>query len=149
MTKFTYRLDGVLEMKRKLEKQAEMGFAAIKARLNAEEDKLDLLIVKQQDCEEALQKSMLDLLDFRKIRLQHDAVDYAKDSVEKQKLSIKRIQKQVDLAAAKLNSLMQERKSMEKLRENEFEEYLKEYNAEMSKEVDELISYKHVALKDD
>ena len=149
MTKFTYRLDGVLEMKRKLEKQAEMEFAAIKARLNAEEDKLDLLIVKQQDCEEALQKSMLDLLDFRKIRLQHDAVDYAKDSVEKQKLSIKRIQKQVDLAAAKLNSLMQERKSMEKLRENEFEEYLKEYNAEMSKEVDELISNKHVALKDD
>lgn len=149
MTKFTFRLEGILEIKRKLEKQAEMEFAAVKARLNAEEDKLLQLRQRQRDCEERLQSLMLDVLDFRKIRLQHDAVDAAREGVEKQKLSIKRVQKQVDLAAAKLNTLMQERKSMEKLREKEFEAYKKEYSAEMSKEVDELISYKHASGGDE
>lgn len=145
MTKFTYRLEGVLEIKRKLEKQAEMEFAAAKARLNAEEEKLEICKSKLVECEAELKAVMQDDLDVKKIRLKHDAVDYATEKVENQKMAVKRAGKQVDLAAAKLNTLMQERKSMEKLRENEFAEYMKEYNAEMSKEVDELVSYKAVA----
>lgn len=145
MTKFTYRLDGVLGIKMKLEKQAEMEFAAAKMKLNAEEAKLEDCIRKLEESEALLKTMMLDSLDVKKIRQQHSAVEYAGERAEKQQMAVKRAGKQVDLAAAKLNMLMQERKSMEKLREKEFEEYKKEYNAEMSKEVDELVSYKAVA----
>lgn len=144
MTKFTYRLDGVLEIKIKLEKQAKMEFATAKARLNSEEDRLEEYTAALTETEETLKRMMLDVLDIRKIRSQHAAVDFAAERVENQKLAVKRAAKQVDLAAAKLNTIMQERKSMEKLRKREFDEYMKDYNAELSKEVDELVSYKYV-----
>jgi flagellar export protein FliJ len=38
---------------------------------------------------------------------------------------------------------MQERKSMEKLKENKLAEYMREYNEEESKQTDELISYQY------
>lgn len=144
MTKFTYRLDGVLEIKIKLEKQAKMEFATAKARLNSEEDRLEEYAAALDEAEETLRRMMLDMLDIRKIRNQHAAIDFAAERVENQKLAVKRAAKQVDLAAAKLNTIMQERKSMEKLRKREFDEYMKDYNAELSKEVDELVSYKYV-----
>lgn len=144
MTKFTYRLDGVLEIKIKLEKQAKMEFATAKARLNSEEDRLEEYTATLTETEDTLKRMMLDVLDIRKIRSQHAAVDFAAERVENQKLAVKRAAKQVDLAAAKLNTIMQERKSMEKLRKREFDEYMKDYNAELSKEVDELVSYKYV-----
>ena len=65
------------------------------------------------------------------------------DQIKLQKYAVKRAEKQVDLATQKLNTVMQERKSMEKLKENRFAEYMREYNEEESKQTDELISYQY------
>lgn len=145
MTKFTFRLEGILAIKVKLEKQAKMEFAAAKARLNTEEEKLEKTISERDIYEDELRQMMLDVLDVRKINLKRSALEYAKEAVEKQRMAVKRAAKQVELASAKLNTVMQERKTMEKLREKEFEEYKKQYSAEESKEVDGLVSYKYVA----
>ena len=44
-----------------------------------------------------------------------------------------------------LSNAIMERKTIEKLKEKEFEEYIKEYNDEERKQIDELVSYRHNA----
>lgn len=144
MTKFTFRLEGILAIKEKLEKQAKMDFAAAKARLNTEQDKLEQRKKERDICEEELRQLMSDMLDLKKINFKYSALDYRKEAVKQQEMAVKRASKQVDLATVRLNTAMQEKKTIEKLREKEFDEYRKLYNAEESKEVDGLVSYNYV-----
>ena len=52
-------------------------------------------------------------------------------------------QKNVDIAQRRLNDAVKERKTYEKLRENAFEDFMQEMNAQESKEIDELVSYSY------
>ncbi len=54
---------------------------------------------------------------------------------------IARAAKAVEKARAALQELMQERKAHEKLKENAFEEFMKDELAAESKEIDQLTSY--------
>ena len=71
------------------------------------------------------------------------AIKVTETQIKTQGFAVKRAQKQVDAATTKLNTVMQERKSMEKLKENKFAEYMQAYNEEESKQTDELISYQY------
>ena len=148
MTRFSFRLESILQIKIKLEEQAKMEFAAVKIRLNEEEEKLDLLKAKKEAYEQALKKLYMDELDIRMINFTAGAVRIVDGQIKTQVFAVKRAQKQVELASEKLNKVMQERKSMEKLKENKFAEYMKEYNEEESKQTDELISYQYGKVED-
>jgi len=63
--------------------------------------------------------------------------------INTQVFAVKRAEKKVAVASDKLSTVMQERKSMEKLKENKLAEYMREYNEEESKQTDELISYQY------
>ena len=143
MTKFTFRLESILSIKLKLEEQAKMEFGAAKLKLNEEQDKLDGLFTKKSEYEEELKKLYSDDLDVKRINVTARAIDIVDEQIKVQKYAVKRAEKQVDLATQKLNTVMQERKSMEKLKENRFAEYMREYNEEESKQTDELISYQY------
>ena len=58
-------------------------------------------------------------------------------------MMVKRAEKQLELMRTRLNTVVMERKTIEKLREKRFAEYLQEYNNEERKQVDELVSYRH------
>lgn len=47
------------------------------------------------------------------------------------------------LLQRRLNDAVKERKTYEKLRENAFEDFMQEMNAQESKEIDELVSYSY------
>ena len=128
MTKFTFRLESIL---------------SIKMKLNEEQEKLEGLYEKKNGYEEELKRLYSDDLDVRLINGTARAIDIMEDQIKLQKYAVKRAEKQVDLATQKLNTVMQERKSMEKLKENRFAEYMREYNEEESKQTDELISYQY------
>jgi len=51
-------------------------------------------------------------------------------------------QRAVEKAGEKLDNAMKERKTYEKLKENAFEEFKAEINAEEQKEINELVSFK-------
>ena len=148
MTRFSFRLESILQIKIKLEEQAKMEFAAAKLRLNEEEDKLKALTDRKEAYERELKKLYMDDLDIKKINFTASAISIVDGQVKTQTFAVKRAAKQVDLASDKLKSVMQERKSMEKLRENKFAEYMREYNEEESKQTDELISYQYGKTED-
>ena len=56
-------------------------------------------------------------------------------------LEVHKAEKQLDIVRKRLNEVMIERKTYEKLREKKFEEFKAEVLYEENKEVDELVSY--------
>ena len=143
MTKFTFRLESILQIKLKLEEQAKMEFGAAKMRLNEEEDKLEALKMKKEAYEDELKKLYIGNIDVRMINSTSQAIEVTKTQRKTQGFAVKRAEKQVEIATNKLNTVMQERKSLEKLKENKLADYMREYNEEESKQTDELISYQY------
>ena len=64
-----------------------------------------------------------------------------KSAVRTQMIQVHVAEKNVELARNRLNQVMMERKTYEKLREKAFEEFKQEIAYEENKLVDELVSY--------
>ena len=143
MKKFSFDLQGVLEIKQKLEGQAKINFGIARAKLNAEEAKRDEIIARKNEYGERLKALMNGDLNIVEIARCEDAIDIIDEQLSQQELMVRRAEKQVELMRQRLNTVVMERKTIEKLREKRFADYLKEYNDEERKQVDELVSYRH------
>lgn len=149
MNKFVFELQGVLEIKQKLEGQAKINFGVARAKLNAEEEKRDFIIGRLDGFRDELTQQMTGKIDILEIGRLQDAVSVMEEQLASQEMVVKRAEKQLELMRSRLNTVVMERKTIEKLREKQFDEYMKEYNAEERKQVDELISYRHSTPTDE
>ena len=141
MAVFKYKLQNVLDIKLRMEDQARAVFASAQAKLNAEEEKRDLLIARRIEYEEEgkrMRESVLNVIDMRD---NTRAIDNIKEQIVAQEKNVEQAAKVVEQARIRLTDAMQERKIHEKLKENSFEEFKREINAAESKEIDELVSY--------
>ena len=141
MAKFRYRMQSILEIKKKLEEQAKNEFAAARAALNEEEDKLEQLKKRKEAYEDegrALRENTLNIMDIIENK---EALLRMDEFIADQQLNVKRAQDRMEEARLALQTAMQESKTQEKLREKAFEQFVKEENARESKEIDELVSY--------
>ena len=138
MAKFRYRMQSILEIKKKLEEQAKNEFAAARAALNEEEDKLEQLKKRKEAYEDegrALRENTLNIMDIIENK---EALLRMDEFIADQQLNA---QDRMEEARLALQTAMQESKTQEKLREKAFEQFVKEENKRESKEIDELVSY--------
>lgn len=143
MARFRYRMQNILDVKEKLETQAKNEFAIANAKLLEEEKKLESLRERKAGYEDKL-RSLYDAgLDVVEINRTRDAIDNIKLRIEEQELNVKHAMKNVDIAREHLTEAMQERKTHEKLKEKQFEQFLLDEAAKESKEIDELVSFRH------
>ena len=141
MAKFKYRMQSILEVKKKLEEQAKNEFAAARAALNEEEDKLEQLKKRKEAYEDegrALREDTLNIMDIIENK---EALLRMDEFIADQQLNVKRAEDRMEEARLALQTAMQESKTQEKLREKAFEAFVKEENAKEAKEIDELVSY--------
>lgn len=141
MAKFRYRMQSILEIKKKLEEQAKNEFTAARAALNEEEDKLEQLKKRKEAYEDegrALRENTLNIMDIIENK---EALLRMDEFIADQQLNVKRAQDRMEEARLALQTAMQESKTQEKLREKAFEQFVKEENKRESKEIDELVSY--------
>lgn len=141
MAKFRYRMQSILEIKKKLEEQAKNEFAAARAVLNEEEEKLEQLKKRKEAYEDegrALRENTLNIMDIIENK---EALLRMDEFIADQQLNVKRAQDRMEEARLALQNAMQESKTQEKLREKAFEQFVKEENKRESKEIDELVSY--------
>lgn len=141
MAKFKYRMQSILEVKKKLEEQAKNEFAAARAALNEEEDKLEQLKKRKEAYEDegrALREDTLNIMDIIENK---EALLRMDEFIADQQLNVKRAEDRMEEARLALQTAMQESKTQEKLREKAFEQFMKDENARESKEIDELVSY--------
>ena len=69
--------------------------------------------------------------------------------IKNQAVAVHVAQKNLDRERVKLNQVMVERKTHEKLKERSFEEFVKELNYAENKEIDQLISFNYSEKNDE
>lgn len=143
MARFRYKMQSILDIKEKLETRAKQDFAQANTRLEAERAKLVELQKRRNFYLEEGKQLRLEKIDIRKIRENKMAVLKMDEYIKEQMVQINLATREVERARTALQSLMQERKAHEKLKENAFQEFLKEEQATESKEVDQLTTYTH------
>lgn len=149
MAKFIFGLQSVLDIKEKFEVQRKMEYAAAQQKLIEEERKLLELRNKKKYYEMQMRESMTSGLDVQKIRECNSGIEIMKSAIKFQLIEVNKAQKEVDEAQLKLNEAVKETKTYEKLRENAFEEFVQELNAQESKEIDELVSYNYQLVSEE
>ncbi len=149
MAKFLYRMQSILNIKLKMESQAKNEFAIANGKLREEEEKLKALEARQRGYESELKRLYSDNLQIQKITETQQAVEIMKYKVKLQILEVKHAQKNVETARIKLQTAMQERKTHDKLKEKEFEQFLLDEASKESKAIDELVSYRHGQKKEE
>ena len=141
MAKFVYRMQNILELKKKIEEQEKANFGMATARYNEEQQKLRDIMIKQAGYERQLRELTVGDIDIKEIKTCKGAIASMKVALRAQMIEVSKAQKAMENARKKLNAVMMERKMHEKLREHAFEEFLDEIDREESKITDELVSY--------
>lgn len=141
MAVFRYKMQNILNIKCKLETQAKMAFAAAAAALAAEEEKLLGLRTRRGQYEEEAKRLRCQRLDIDRINQCQRAIEAMKELIRRQQVSVHIAQRNVETARARLNEVMVERKTYEKLKEHALEAFLQEQASAEGKEIDQLVSY--------
>ena len=143
MARFRYRMQNILDVKEKLETQARNEFAIAAAKEREEEAKLLALKERRDGYEKRLKDLVGEKLDLKSIKEAEDAVEIIKYHIRGQELNLAAARQGLEVARQKLTAAMQDRKTHERLKEKQFEEFVAEEAAKESKEIDELVSYRY------
>ncbi|HEX3077062.1 MAG TPA: flagellar export protein FliJ [Lachnospiraceae bacterium] len=143
MAKFIYKMQNILDIKYKLEEQQKTAFSLARLKLTEEEQKLDQMHQRKEQYQNALANSMVSYLNITDIKWYESAVETMKYKIKIQILAVKRAENELEAVRKKLTEIMIDRKTHEKLKENEFELFKEELNSTEKKEVDELVSFKY------
>ena len=132
MAKFAYRMQSILDIKEKMEGQAKIAYGVANAKLMDEQGKLQQIMIRKAGYESQARNLVNGTIDVPKIKECKRAVDT---------MNVHVAEKNVEAARLKLNEVMMERKTHERLKEQAFEVFKQEMQYAENKEIDELVSY--------
>lgn len=141
MAKFVYRMQNILNIKQKLETQAQMAFALANQAYREEQLKLQGYLVRRVGYEKRLKELMAGTIDVQAVTNARSDLNAMKTIVRRQMMEVHKAELVLEDARRALNEVMQERKVQEKLREKAFDEFRHELAVQETKEIDELVSY--------
>lgn len=141
MAKFRYRMQSILDITNQMENQAKMELGQAQRRLQNEEERLQHLRDRKEAYLEEGRKARLNALSVQELKDNEYAVARMDEFIAIQIDNVRKAEMEVEKARLKLQEIMKERKSHERLREKAFEQFVAEENKKESKEVDELTSY--------
>jgi flagellar FliJ protein len=134
-------MQGILDVKEKLEERAKQEFAQANMRLESEKAKMDELRSRKLYYMQEGVRLRSAHLNVREIRENKMAVLKMDEYIAAQAKAIARASKEVERTRAALQEVMKDRKAHEKLKETAFEQFMKDELAAESKEIDQLTSY--------
>ena len=143
MARFIYRMQNILDIKYKLEAQARSDYAVAAAKVAEEEEKLAALFLRKREYEQKSKKLLEDKISVQDLKLNKKAIDAMKSLIRDQSIQVHMAQRALEDERRKLDEIMQDRKTHEKLKEHKFDEFKEELKAEESKEIDQLVSFTH------
>ncbi len=123
MAKFQYKLQSVLDIKQKLESQEKIAFGLASAKLLEEQEILQKLMIQKAGYDKQAKKLLEGTIDLLAVNACRKAVETMKTRIRGQMMNVHKAEKQLELVRHRLNEVMIERKTYEKLRERKFEEF--------------------------
>ncbi|MCI7469504.1 MAG: flagellar export protein FliJ [Lachnospiraceae bacterium] len=146
MAKFVYRMQNILNLKQMLETQEKAEFALAAAKEADERKKLADLFARKGDYDKHLSESLdSDRIDLKEVNFYRNAQRTIKSMIRDQMFEVKKAQQALELERQKLDEVMKDRKTHEKLKEKAFDEFRLELIAEDNKANDELTSYRYTS----
>lgn len=142
MAKFVYKMQSLLNIKEKLEEQAKTAYGLARAVLNEEEAKLTAFFAKKNQYIEEKREGMSAALNVHRLTQLEHAIKSMEYKIAEQVLVVRQAEKNVQLAQAKLENAMKERKIQEKLKEHALEQFKLEMEAAEQQEINELVTYR-------
>ncbi|MBO7362154.1 MAG: flagellar export protein FliJ [Lachnospiraceae bacterium] len=134
-------MQNILSIKEKMETQAKQAFADAKRKLDLEQEALDRLFLKKEDVERHAVEVLQGDLDLHEIEDSQMARIIIDQRIEEQKHRVNRATLELETTRALLEEAVKERKTHEKLKEKQFDEFVREENRAESKTIDELTTY--------
>lgn len=141
MAKFNYKLQSVLDIKEKLESQEKIAYGLATAKVLEEQEILQKLMIQKAGYDRKARELVRGDINLLEVKSCRNAVDTMKTRIRAQMIELHKAQKQQEIARNRLNAVMIERKTYEKLREKKWEEFQQELLLEEKKEIDQLVSY--------
>ncbi len=141
MAKFRYRMQNVLDLKMLLETQEKAAYAQAQLKVNEEQEKLQQLLLRRARYEQMLHDAQLGPLDLKEIQRLKNSIMAMKTMIRDQMFVLKKAQTNLEAERRKLDEIMKDRKTHEKLKEKAFETFKQELASEDNKRTDELVSF--------
>lgn len=148
MAKFHYKLQSILDIKEKLESQEKIAYGQAVMKLQEEQEKLQKLIIQKAGYDKQARMLVEGSINLLEINSCRKAIETMKTRIRTQMIEVHKAEQNLNLVRKRLNQVMVERKTYEKLREKEFDEFKQELLYEEKKEVDELVSYTYSENKE-
>lgn len=123
MEKFNFKLEKVLDYKGIVESYKKSSYGKIKRILAAEEDKLE----KYCSLKENLKKERnmaINNISVGNFKLYNDYINEVDKAIEQQKEKVENIEKKVEVAKNELIVAAKDKRIFQKLKENQYDEYL-------------------------
>lgn len=143
MAKFVYKMQGLLNVKLKLEEQEKISYGFARRQLSEAEEKLNELQKRKAEYTESKRQAMLYVIHARELERLEQAIRFLEDSIVQQQAVVAKAERILEAAGIRLNNAIKERKIQEKLREHALEEFKREVEAEEQKETNELVSFQY------
>ena len=117
MAKFQFKLQSVLDIKEKLESQEKIAFGLAAAKLSKEQETLQNLMIQKAGYDRQARKLVEGTIRLREINACRKAIETMKAKIRAQMLNVHQAEKELEAVRQRLNAVMMERKTYEKLRE--------------------------------
>ena len=141
MTKFKYRMQNILDIKTKLETQAQNEYGIANRKYLEEQATLQELMIRRVEYEKSLKELVEGMLDIKSINNARNDVNNIKTLVRRQMMEVHKAEIVLEKTRNELNEKMKERKTHEKLKEHALDEFKADLQMAETKEIDELVSY--------
>lgn len=141
MARFRYKLQNILSIKEKMETQAKQSFADAKRKLDLENETLEALLARKREIERHAVEILKGDLDMHEIEDTQMARIIIDQKISEQRMNVSKAETALENARSQLEEAVKERKTHEKLKEKQFDEFIREENRTESKTIDELTTY--------
>jgi len=137
---YNFKLEKVLNYKENIEKFKKTEYSNVNLRLNKEEEILfNYNLSKTRLVTE--KKESIDNISIASLKLYNDYLRDISNNIENQEQTINEIKEELEKAKGELFIAMQERKSFEKLKENDYTDFIAEGKKKEDKIIDEIVSF--------
>jgi flagellar FliJ protein len=142
MRRFVFSLQKVLEYRQRLEEQAIRAFAEAQAQLMHEQAVLHKLLIEREEC---LRRShRRQHLSVELLAVEQTYLSALEERIEQQRQRVAEAEKVLEEKRQALIEAQRERKTLERLREKQYEEWRQEWLRTEQKALDELANVRAV-----
>lgn len=150
MSVFRYRMQNILDIKKKMEIQAKNEYAIANRNLDEEKEKLNALLGRRRYYEDKVREHLTqEKLDLKEVMEAKVAIRSIEEQMRRQYERVRRAELILEEKRTEMTELMTERKTHEKLKEQAFEAFMQEERKAEIKQIDELTSYVYGVGKDE